>query len=200
MVGDSIGSPSTTLPIAATMSAGGVSLSRKPWAPAASARDDVLVGVEGRQHDDLGGSGSVEHGRGRGDAVHDRHADVHQHDVDAAGAHRLDRLGAVDGLADDRDVGRPAEDQRRARRGRARRRRQQHPSSVMPATVATPTGRTRARASRGESAARRPSAVRSASPIRPSPDSGFGGQSSMPTGSGLRTSTRQPVVRPAAED
>ena len=50
--GESIGSPSATVRIAATISAGGVSLSRNPSAPAASAAEDVLVGVERGQHDD----------------------------------------------------------------------------------------------------------------------------------------------------
>ena len=77
------------------------------------------------------------------DAVHARHADVHQHDVGPSRARQLDRLGAVAGLADDLDVRRargsagsprgPAPGRRRAgrvvmaagasRRPRSRRRR-----------------------------------------------------------------------------
>ena len=53
---------------------------------------DVLVGVERRQHDDLRRIGERGDRGGRGDAVHHRHAQVHQHDVDATSPYGLDGL------------------------------------------------------------------------------------------------------------
>ena len=63
------------------MSAGGVSLSRKPAGARAQRAEDVVVGVEGRQDDDLGRVLARAQELGGGKAVHPRHPDVHQHDV-----------------------------------------------------------------------------------------------------------------------
>jgi hypothetical protein len=59
MAGDSIGSPASTLPIAATISAGGVSLSRNPFAPAASARTTYSSASNVVNTITFGGSGSA---------------------------------------------------------------------------------------------------------------------------------------------
>ena len=54
-----------------------------------------------------GGRRRVGDDRARGlDAVHHRHADVHEHDVGRQFARERDRLGAVGGLAHDLEVGR----------------------------------------------------------------------------------------------
>ena len=47
---------------------------------------EQLVGVEGRQHEHWGPARVVEVAC-RGDAVHDGHADVHQHDVGSMALH-----------------------------------------------------------------------------------------------------------------
>ena len=52
-----------------------------------------------------GGSGRVEDLCRRSEAVHDRHPDVHEHDVRAGPGHHLEPLTSVSGLADDIDVG-----------------------------------------------------------------------------------------------
>ena len=49
---------------------------------------DVLVGVEGGQHDHLGRTGAGAQPAGGGDAVHPRHAQVHQDDVGGVGVGR----------------------------------------------------------------------------------------------------------------
>ena len=68
---------------------------------------DVLVEVEGGQHDHPHRRVVVARGddaAGRLDAVELGHADVHQHDVGLQPARHVDRLHAVDGLADHLDV------------------------------------------------------------------------------------------------
>ena len=60
MLGEKIGSPAATRRIASVIRAGGASLRRKPLAPARRVQD-VLVGVEGGQHDHFGRV--VAHGR-----------------------------------------------------------------------------------------------------------------------------------------
>ena len=72
---------------------------------------DVLVGVEGRQDDDLEWPvGSFEDGGGGGQAVHLGHADVHEHDVGAVFVGGLDGFEAGAGFGDDVDVGLVVED------------------------------------------------------------------------------------------
>ncbi len=66
----------------------------------------VLVEVEGGQYQHLRravppGPGDLP---GRLHPVHPRHADVHQHHIGLQGTHLVERLEAVSGLADDRDV------------------------------------------------------------------------------------------------
>ena len=60
---------------------------------------DVLVAVEGGEHQHPRGAAAVGHQAPRGlDAVHPGHADVHQHDVGAQLAGEVDRPAAVLGL------------------------------------------------------------------------------------------------------
>jgi hypothetical protein len=71
----------------------------------------VLVEVEGGEHEHARRVFvSVDDLAGRLDAVHVRHADVHQHHIRIELAGERDRLGAVCGLADDLDVGFGAQD------------------------------------------------------------------------------------------
>ncbi len=90
---------------------------------AAGARLDrverVLVQVEGGQHHDARGVRPAQQGAGGLDAVHLRHAHVHQHDVGARHGHRRHRLAPAPRLRHDRQVrlrvhehGQPGADQR----------------------------------------------------------------------------------------
>ena len=68
---------------------------------------DVLVEVEGGEHQHARRRvvlARVDDAAGRLDAVELGHADVHQHDVGLQPPRHLDRLQAVDGLADDLEV------------------------------------------------------------------------------------------------
>ncbi len=199
IVGDSIGSPSTTLPIAATISAGGVSLSRNPLAPAASARTTYSSASNVVSTMTFGGSGSGEDLGGRGDAVQHRHAYVHQHHVDATRPYGVDRLLAVGGLPDDRDVVRPAEDERQPRAHQRVVVGQQHAGGH--AGHGSHASTTNSRSGVIRCVIRPPtSAVRSASPIRPSPDSGAS-TPIEPISSGLRHRDRstRPTGCPVTE-
>ena len=60
--------------------------------------------VEGREHDHLDLGEFLPDGFGGGNAVHDRHLDVHQDDVDRLGVHELERLVAVSGCPGDNQV------------------------------------------------------------------------------------------------
>jgi hypothetical protein len=64
----------------------------------------AVVGVEGRQDDDLGRAVAPAPDFGGREAVHPRHADVHQHDVGRVFGDGVLDLAAVSGLADDLDV------------------------------------------------------------------------------------------------
>ena len=77
--------------------------------------EDVLAGVEGREHHD--GRGVLRVGEdplGRREPVELGHADVHQHDVGAPAGDDVDRGVAVGRLADDGDVGLGVEDDAKA--------------------------------------------------------------------------------------
>jgi hypothetical protein len=81
-------------------------LQKKPAGPQAEGLEQVLVELEGSEHDDLD---PFEFGVGedhpdRLQAVHDRHPDVHEDDVGEVRAGQPDRLGAVGRLADDLHV------------------------------------------------------------------------------------------------
>jgi hypothetical protein len=66
---------------------------------------DVLVVVERGEHEDACADAGVGLEPSRGlDPVDARHPDVHEHDVGRCAQRRLERLGAVRGLADHRDV------------------------------------------------------------------------------------------------
>ena len=66
---------------------------------------DVLVHVEGREHDDARAALRVGHDPpGRLDAVDARHPHVHEDHVRSGVPHQGDRVLAVGGLADDREV------------------------------------------------------------------------------------------------
>jgi hypothetical protein len=67
--------------------------------------EGVVVGVERGQDEHLGWVRQRPDRRGRRDALHARHADVHEHHVKMRAARDLDRRGAVTGLGDDIDVG-----------------------------------------------------------------------------------------------
>ena len=103
-LGASSDSPPATTRIPSSSWAGGVSLSRKPLAPARSApktyssRSNV-VSTSTRVPTPSRGDRA-----GRLEPVHDRHADVHEHDVGLELAHQRHRLGAVLALADDLEV------------------------------------------------------------------------------------------------
>ena len=77
--------------------------------------EDVLAGVEGREHHDRRGVLRVgEDPLGRREPVELGHADVHQHDVGAPAGDDVDRGVAVGRLADDGDVGLGVEDDAKA--------------------------------------------------------------------------------------
>jgi hypothetical protein len=85
---------------------GGRVLEQEPAGPGPQCLDHVLVEIEGGQHQHLRravppGSGDLP---GRLHTVHPRHADVHQDHVGLQGPHLVERLEAVSGLADDREV------------------------------------------------------------------------------------------------
>jgi MMPL family protein len=82
------------------MSAGGVSLTRNPPAPARRGAQDVVVGVEGREDDDLGRVRLRAQQLGGREAVGAWHPDVHQHHVGLALGHRMRDLSTVRGLPD----------------------------------------------------------------------------------------------------
>jgi peptidoglycan/LPS O-acetylase OafA/YrhL len=83
----------------------------------AQSQDDVVVVLEGGEHEDLHAGEIVVGGdaAGRLDPVHHGHPDVHEHDVGAGAAGQVDGLPAVEGLADDVDVRLGVEDQPEAR-------------------------------------------------------------------------------------
>jgi hypothetical protein len=82
--------------------------------PRAQRLVDVLVEVEGGEHEHARPVGHRDAARGL-DAVDARHADVHEHDVGQCLPRARDRLGAVARLADDLDVGLRAQDHAKAR-------------------------------------------------------------------------------------
>ena len=83
-------------------------LEHEPAGPAAQRLEDVLVLVEGGHDQDPGQRilAAVEDDLGGFQPVHDRHPDIHQHDVGPQSAGLAHRLDAVRGLADDVQVGR----------------------------------------------------------------------------------------------
>ena len=66
--------------------------------------DDVGIRVVGGQDEDLRGVGPRGDPGRRLGAVHDRHPQVHEHDVGTQPRHQRERLGAVGGLADHLEV------------------------------------------------------------------------------------------------
>ena len=90
--------------MARTISAGGVSLSRKPAAPARSARSTSSSASKVVSTTTAGGSGWRAQQPGGGDAVELGHADVHEHDVGAVAVDGAEHAAAVVGLADDLDA------------------------------------------------------------------------------------------------
>ena len=70
----------------------------------AGAGDIEIVGVEGREDDDLRRVVARTHDFGGRETVYSRHAYVHQHDVGLAFGNGVLDLAAVSGLADDLDV------------------------------------------------------------------------------------------------
>ena len=85
--------------------------------------EHVVVDVERREDEDARRVGELADRHGRGEAVEARHADVHQHHVGRAAPDRLDGVGPVLGLADDRDVVGRRRGSCAARRARGPRRR-----------------------------------------------------------------------------
>jgi hypothetical protein len=74
----------------------------------------VFVGVEGGEHDDPRRVALLGQASGRGEPVHPRHADVHQHHVGTCPGDHLKPLGPVASLADDLQVQRTAQHQAEA--------------------------------------------------------------------------------------
>ena len=85
------------------MSAGGV-LEQEPAGAGAQGAQDVVVGLERREDDDLGRVVARAQQLGGGETVHPGHPDVHQHDVGLVLGHRVCDLAAVRRLADDHDL------------------------------------------------------------------------------------------------
>ena len=83
--GESIASPAATSRTALRMSGGGVSLSRKPLAPARSARSTRSSASKVVRTITSGAFFAGAQELGGGEAVHPWHADVHQHDVGVEG-------------------------------------------------------------------------------------------------------------------
>ena len=85
---------------------GGRVLQEEPAGPGFQGREDVFVEVEGGEDEDPDpvGDGVGQQMRGGLDAVHHRHADVHEHDVRHVEAAGRDRLRAVARLGDDLHV------------------------------------------------------------------------------------------------
>lgn len=93
--------PAATAWIAPRMSSGGASFRTNALAPARSGSQDVLIQAECREHDHAGAAVGVGESACRFDAIEDRHAHIHQHDVRLRGFGLLDGLAAVGSLADD---------------------------------------------------------------------------------------------------
>src|SRR5690349_20774392 len=154
---------------------------------------DVVVGVEGREDDDLGRALAAAHDFGGRQAVHSRHANVHQHDAGLVFGDGAFDLAAVGGLADDLNVTGA---------------RQQHaePGADQCVVVDDQHADPLAHDGHGSHAcsrkwprssspcSRRPpeSVARSVRPSRPAPVPGIFGSAAASAGSGLRTS----IVRP----
>ena len=87
-------------------------LEQESAGPGAQRLDDVLVGVERRQDQDVRvrRDAVADDPAGRLDAVEDRHPDVHDDDIGAEAPCRLDALLAVGRLPDHLDVGLVVED------------------------------------------------------------------------------------------
>ena len=108
----------------------GASFSRNPLAPAFMRVVEVLVEVEGGEHQHLSRRPARgEQLPGGGDAVEAGHPDVHQHHVRRAARGSGERLGAVRDLADDLEVVLGARGSRRSRRAPAPGRRRRSPGS-----------------------------------------------------------------------
>jgi hypothetical protein len=103
-------------------------LEEEAGCPGAERVVDVLVEVEGGQHEH-GGALAVrgEETARRFDAVHGRHADVHEDDVGARGGGEVDRLASVGRLADEGESRRRTRAGHRSRRVRALDRRRPSP-------------------------------------------------------------------------
>ena len=95
-------SPRATTRMAATI---GV-LQQKAARPGAQSIVNVLVHVEGGEHEHPGFCEQrvARNGAGGLDAVHFRHADVHEYHVGPKALRLLYRIGPVSGLADDLDA------------------------------------------------------------------------------------------------
>ncbi len=163
-------SPAWTSSIARTISAGGVSLSRKPAAPACSARRTSSSASNVVSTTTAGGSRLGDEQPGGRDPVELRHADVHEDDVGAVEVDRAEHLAAVGGLAHHLEALRAGEhhpqagahervvvDEQDADHRGSRARRTKAPSGSTPDSSSPPA-----------------SVTRSASPIRPVPAPGSG--------------------------
>jgi hypothetical protein len=91
-------SPAAASRTALTMSAGGGVFQQEPACPGPEGAEDVLVEMEGGQHDHFGRVGKRGDLPGGSDAVHAGHAHVHQRHVHAVGADGGDGGGAIGGL------------------------------------------------------------------------------------------------------
>ena len=76
-------------------------LEQKPGGSGLQRAQHQFVSVEGSQDDDLGRIGLGAEQPGRGDAVEERHADIHQHDVGMVQVSGGQYFVAVAGFADD---------------------------------------------------------------------------------------------------
>ena len=111
-------SPAAAARTAASSWSGGASLSMKPLAPACERFVHVLVGVEGSQDQYSSWTGGDDAPGGL-DAVHRRHANVHEHDIGLQLPVLAECFQAVAGLTDHHQVGFAIEDDPKTRSDQA---------------------------------------------------------------------------------
>ena len=184
--------------MARTISAGGVSLSRKPGGAGAQRAQHELVGVEGRQHDDGRRVGLGAQQAGGGDAVELRHADVHEHDVGPVAVDGAQHAAPVVGLADDLDALRAGQHHPQPRAHERVVVDEQDADGRAHAGHGRVARRTKSPAASGPCSSSPPaSATRSASPTRPvpAPGSASGAGAATPTARRLTTSTHERRAR-----
>ena len=90
---------------------GGSSLEQEPGCPGLESRVDVLLRIEGRQHEDPRSCPGVVEPAGRPDPVEPRHPDVHEDHVRVRLQAGRDRLVPIFGLTDDGYSGLALEDE-----------------------------------------------------------------------------------------